>query len=141
MAQSEDSLLSRRATVLLGEVLELAAEVLPSSLSTDLHAMPGLLRKAIDVGGGDNAGSRSIARGSMSELARVHRLHRANAPSEQAHSGIYLEHLQSRALLSCPIEDLPPPERKRRRLAEQRAKIEREIDDKVLLPLIGDSQV
>lgn len=74
---SDNSMLKRKTTLLIGEVLKLASRLLPSSWSTDLQLLPELFAAASHFGDDE----RFEATGTVYQISSVSRILYRSAPS------------------------------------------------------------
>lgn len=80
----EDTMLKRKTTLLIGEVLKLAARLLPPSWSAELQLLPELFTAATQF----KANNQSIASGIVYQISSVSRTLYRSAPSESIASGL-----------------------------------------------------
>ncbi|KAB2580310.1 HR1 repeat rho-binding protein [Lasiodiplodia theobromae] len=109
--------LKRKTTLLLGEVLKMANELLPPSWSAELQVLPDLLRSAAQFGADD----RFIATGTIYQVDSVNRTLFRSGANEKFGGGA--EH-----------EDLHPPQQAKKQFSAQ-------IDEASFRNLMAESRV
>lgn len=70
VAEAEDTMLKRKATLLIGEVLKLASRLLPASWSAELQLLPELFTTAVNFGGQEQYRASSIVY-QISSVSRI----------------------------------------------------------------------
>ncbi|KAF2761382.1 cytosolic regulator pianissimo [Pseudovirgaria hyperparasitica] len=91
--------MKRKTSLLLGEVLKMAHEMLPQSWGADLQVLPGLLRTAAKLGFEE----RFVASGTIYQVDSVSRtLYRSNQTSLHAKTGTHSEQEQKKSEMVPP---------------------------------------
>ncbi|KAJ9098678.1 hypothetical protein QFC21_004326 [Naganishia friedmannii] len=127
LVEEEASLLTRKATLLIGEVLILASRVLPYKMSARVQVLPRLFEMAAAY---DNPAERTAA---LTALASINSFHRARRKLEPQ-----VKVTQGRKRADSVIDSL---ERGHRQLEKERIRVSMQMDDRQFQGALVDSQV